>query len=98
MDPLLVLKVYASLNQNPSASTILVVCILLFCSLVSTTILYLNQESKRQREETINNLISESKRINESIEKLHKINSDFNKQRKISDSEISNALLESKKA
>ena len=51
-----------------------------------------------KREETINSLISESKRINESIEEIvEKINSDFNKQRKISDSEISNALLESKK-
>ncbi len=50
-----------------------------------------------KREETINNLISESKRINESIEEIvEKINSDFNKQKKISDSEISNALLKSK--
>jgi len=50
-----------------------------------------------KREETINSLISESKRINESIEEIiEKINSDFNKQKKLSESEISNALLKSK--
>jgi len=52
---------------------------------------------RNKREETINSLISESKRINESIEKIvEKINSDFNNQRKISDSEINSALLKSK--
>lgn len=52
---------------------------------------------RNKREETINSLISESKRINESIEEIvEKINSDFNNQRKISDSEISSALLKSK--
>ena len=51
---------------------------------------------RNKREETINSLISESKRINESIEEIvEKINSDFNNQRKISDSEISSALLKS---
>ncbi len=49
------------------------------------------------REDTINSLILESKKINDSIEEIvEKINSDFNKQKKISDSDIDNALLKSK--
>ena len=52
---------------------------------------------KDDREETINNLILEPKEINKSIEEIvEKIDSDFNKQKKVSDSEISDALEKSK--
>ena len=53
---------------------------------------------KDDRENKINDLILESKKINKSIEEIvEKIDSDFNKQRKVSDSEISDALAKSKK-
>ena len=53
---------------------------------------------KDDRENKINDLILESKKINKSIEEIvEKIDSDFNTQRKVSDSEISDALAKSKK-
>ena len=52
---------------------------------------------KDNREEIINSLILESKKINKSIEEIvEKIDVDFNKQRKISDNEISDAILKNK--
>ena len=52
---------------------------------------------KGNRAETINGLILESKKINKSVEEIaEKIDSDFNKQRKVSDNKINDALTESK--
>ncbi len=78
----------------------------LFWLFIFFTILYISinnyfvpkiKRVKDSREETINGLILESKKINKSIEEIvEKIDADFNKQMKISDNEISDAILKSK--